>query len=203
MKSPFNPDYQNNEIDSKIVVALERLSGAFRALLWNESKQNALSPIQIQILIFLLFHPGEKCKVSYLAQEFNMTRPTISDSIRSLLEKDLIKKYEAPLDIRSYTIGLTGAGKRAATKSAGFALAVEEPLSFIPGEQKEAMLTGLLKIIYELNRAGIITIQRMCFTCSNYSVVNDYHYCKLLQARLANNELRVDCKEHEPKVKPS
>ncbi len=202
MKSPFNLDRQNNEIDSKIVVALERLSGAFRVLLWNESKQNALSPIQIQILIFLLFHPGEKCKVSYLAQEFNMTKPTISDSVKSLLEKDLVKKYEDPLDIRSYTIGLTGAGKQAAMKSADFASAIEEPLNLISGEQKEAMLTGLLKIILELNRAGVITIQRMCFTCSNYSVVNGNHYCKLLQARLANNELRVDCKEHEPKVEP-
>jgi hypothetical protein len=73
MKSPFDLNQQNKKVESKIVVALERISEAFRVLLWNESKENALSPIQIQILIFLLFHSDEMCKVSYLAQEFNMT----------------------------------------------------------------------------------------------------------------------------------
>jgi hypothetical protein len=54
------------EIDGKIVDALGRVSQAFRVLLRNEGKLNALSPIQIQILIFLLFQSGERCKVTSL-----------------------------------------------------------------------------------------------------------------------------------------
>jgi DNA-binding MarR family transcriptional regulator len=196
MISPFDLDRQQNEVDSKIVVALERLAEAFRVLLWNESKQNALSPIQIQLLIFLLFHSKDKCKVSYLAQEFNMSKPTISDSVKSLLEKGLIKKYEAPSDIRSYTIGLTHTGRQTAIKSANFADAIEQPLHALGDEQKTLMLSGLLQIIHQLNKAGIVTIQRMCFTCASYSAEKDGHYCKLLGSKLTNSELRVDCKEH-------
>lgn len=59
------------------------------------------------------------------------------------------------------------------------------------------MLSGLLKLIYELNRAGVITVQRMCFTCANYHLENGQHYCRLLQTKLAANELRIDCPEHE------
>mgnify|MGYP006294391957 CR=1 FL=1 len=70
--SSFNLDEQNQKIESRIVVALERISEAFRVLLWNESKENSLSPIQIQILIFIQFHAQEKCKVGYLADEFNI-----------------------------------------------------------------------------------------------------------------------------------
>ena len=80
--SSFNLNEQNQKIESRIVVALERISEAFRVLLWNESKENSLSPIQIQILIFIYFHSLAKCKVGYLADEFNMTKATISDSVK-------------------------------------------------------------------------------------------------------------------------
>jgi len=197
MKSAFDLNRQNKKIESKIVVALERISEAFRVLLWNESKANTLSPIQIQILIFLLFHTEEKCKVSYLAQEFNMTKATISDSVKLLLKKGLIQKFDAPSDTRSYVIGLTDEGKQTAEKSANFAFAIEQPLGSLTEEQKETMLSGLLKLIHELNKAGIITIQRMCFTCSHYQNNKGQHYCKLLQSTLATTDLRVDCPEHE------
>lgn len=197
MKSLFDLTRQNKKVESKIVVALERISEAFRVLLWNESRENALSPIQIQILIFLLFHSQEKCKVSYLAQEFNMTKATVSDSVKLLLQKALIEKFEDPADTRSYVIGLTNEGKKTAEKSANFAFAIEKPLSSLTEQQKAAMLSGLLKLIYELNRAGIITIQRMCYTCANYRSGKGKHYCTFLQTNLLVNELRVDCPEHE------
>jgi len=197
MKSAFDLNRQNKKIESKIVVALERISEAFRVLLWSKSKENALSPIQIQILIFLLFHTEEKCKVTYLAQEFNMTKATISDSVKLLLQKGLIQKFDDPIDTRSQIIGLTDKGKQTAEKSANFAFAIERPLGSLTDEEKEAMLSGLLKLIYELNRAGIITVQRMCFTCSHYQNNNGQHYCNLLQSTLATTDLRVDCPEHD------
>lgn len=197
MKSPFDLNQQNTKIESKIVVALERISEAFRVLLWSESKENSLSPIQIQILIFLLFHSEEKCKVSYLAEEFNMTKATISDSIRVLLKKELVQKFNNPSDTRSYIIGLTEQGKQIAEKSANFTFNIEKPLSSLPEDQKKDILAGLLKVIYQLNKAGVITIQRMCFTCSYYQNENNEHFCKLLQSKLASKELRIDCPEHE------
>jgi DNA-binding MarR family transcriptional regulator len=199
MDSPFDLNRQNEKIESKIVVALERISEAFRVLLWKESKENALSPIQIQILIFLLFHSREKCRVSYLAQEFNMTKATISDSVRLLLQKGLIEKLDDPADTRSYIIGLTVAGRQTAGKSANFAGEIEKPLDSFSDEQKEAMLSGLLRLIQDLNRAGVITVQRMCVSCSHHSMEGGQHYCKLLQSKLAFHELKMDCAEHELK----
>ncbi len=201
MQSPFNLNRQNQNTESKIVVALERISEAFRVLLWNESKENALSPIQTQILIFLLFHSEEKCKVSYLAHEFNMTKATISDSVRILIKKELVQKLDNPVDTRSYIIGLTTSGKTTAEKAASFAGAFEKPLNALTEEQKEAMLSGLLRLIHDLNKAGIITIQRMCFTCRFYDKNNGQHYCKLLQTKLTNTDLRIDCPEHELKAR--
>jgi len=195
--SSFKLNEQNQKIESRIVVALERISEAFRVLLWNESKENSLSPIQIQILIFIQFHAQEKCKVGYLADEFNMTKATISDSVRVLLAKELLTKETDPVDTRSYTLSLTTKGKQIAEKASFFASSMEQPIEKLTQEQKTVMLNGLLKLIYDLNKAGVITIQRMCFTCSNYQVDKGNHYCKLLKSRLAESELRVDCPEHE------
>ncbi len=194
--SSFDTKEQQYKVESKIVVALERISEAFRVLLWNESKDNSLSPIQIQILIFLLFHDQEKCRVSYLADEFNMTRATISDSVRVLLQKELIEKTGDPKDTRSYTISLTPSGRAVAKKASSFSSSLEDPVSRLSTEQKDVMLGGLLRLIHELNRAGVITLQRMCFTCTHYRTHDGEHYCTLLQARLENHDLRIDCPEH-------
>ncbi len=195
--SSFNLNEQNQKIESRIVVALERVSEAFRVLLWNESKENSLSPIQIQILIFLKFHSPEKCKVSYLADEFNMTKATISDSVRVLLSKNLLTKETDPSDTRSFMLSLTNEGEEIAKKSSFFASSIEKPIDKLSEEQKIVMLNGLLKLIHDLNKSGIITIQRMCFTCSNYQLNKGEHYCSLLENKLADNELRVDCPEHQ------
>lgn len=197
MTSPFNLNEQNSKIESKIVVALERISEAFRVLLWNESRGNSLSPIQSQILIFLFFHPDEKSRVGYLASEFNMTKATISDSIKALFKKGLIEKRVDSRDSRSFSIHLTAEGKAIAERASTFASALEKPIASLDNLQKDAMLNGLLKLIHDLNQAGVITTQRMCFTCSNYRLENGKHYCNLLKTHLAEEEVRIDCPEHE------
>lgn len=200
MKSSFDPVEQSNKVEKKIVVALERISEAFRVLLWNESKENLLSPIQIQILIFIYFHSPEKCKVGYLADEFNMTKATISDSVKVLLAKELVTKETDPIDTRSFSLSLTAKGKKIAQKASIFTSSLEKPIQSLSEKEKAIILNGLLKLIYDLNKSGIITIQRMCFTCSNYRYKNNTHYCNLLQKQLAENELRIDCPEHELQV---
>jgi DNA-binding MarR family transcriptional regulator len=195
--SSFNLIEQNQSIESRIVVALERISEAFRVLLWNECKENALSPIQIQIIIFIYFHSPEKCRISYLADEFNMTKATISDSVRVLLSKKLVIKLPDAVDSRSYTLNLTNDGEKVAKKASLFASSIKQPIEKLTDEQKSVWLNGLLKLICDLKKSRIITIQRMCFTCSNYQFEHGIHFCKLLKNKLADHELRIDCSEHE------
>ncbi|MDL1891942.1 winged helix-turn-helix transcriptional regulator [Sphingobacteriales bacterium CHB3] len=197
MKSPFHLVHQNSEIDSRIVAALERISEAFRVLLWNESKEYALSPIQIQMLIFLLTHSEEQRKVSYLAQEFNMTKATISDALRVLEEKSLVKKTSDPNDSRSFVLDLTKKGKDIAEKTSFFTNELQTPINKLYSDDKENLLLSLMTIIHHLNKAGVITIQRMCLTCIHYETDSkNKHFCKLLNRKLETTDLRIDCPEH-------
>ena len=74
-----------------------------------------------------------------------------------------MKKSEDLIDTRSYTVSLTETGKETAEKSANFTFAIEKPLTSLTETQKTEMLNGLLQLILQLNKSGIITIQRMCF----------------------------------------
>ncbi|AMO20997.1 MarR family winged helix-turn-helix transcriptional regulator [Flavobacterium columnare] len=194
--SMFNLDEQNQKIESRIGVALERISEAFRVLLWKESKENSLSPIQIQILIFICFHSEEKCKVSYLAEEFNMTKAIISDSIKVLIRKGLLKKETNIIDTRSFLLSLTQEGKKIASKGSFFASLIQKTFENLSEEQKTTVLSSLLKLIYDLQKANIIEIQRMCFTCSFYTLDKGLQYCKLMNVKLTDSEIRADCPEY-------
>ena len=197
-KSPFDLSHQNESTESKIVASLERISQAFRVMLWNESKEHSLSPIQIQVLIFLLHHSEEKRKVSYLAAEFNMTKATISDTIKTLEQKKLITKDFVPHDTRSYIIHLTKTGKAIANQTSHFTEQLQMPIDKLNTDDKENLLLSLIGIIQHLNKTGVITIQRMCLTCVHYekSENGQQHFCKLLKQNLKTTDLRVDCPEH-------
>lgn len=197
-KSAFDLDHQNSSIESKIIASLERVSQAFRVLLWKESKEHALSPIQVQVLIFLLHHSDQKRKVSYLADEFNMTKATISDTIKTLEQKLLIKKEYEPQDTRSYIIHLTKEGKVFAEQTSLFTNQIQVPIEKLHPSDKENLLLTLLDIIHHLNKSGVITIQRMCLTCQFYKANQEdqKHFCTLLNTSLTDNELRIDCPEH-------
>ena len=197
--SVFNMTTQNSEPGSRIIAALERISQAFRVLLWNESKEFALNPTQVQVLIFLLYHDKEKRKVSYLAAEFNMTKATISDTSKSLEQKDLIEKEYEETDTRSYTIHLTKKGKTIAGKTALFTQELQVPVDRLSMADQQQLLLNLINIIHHLNKAGVITIQRMCFTCTHYQQKyhGQEHFCRLLNKKLQTADLRIDCPEHK------
>lgn len=194
--SDFSPEYQQQKTESKIVASLDRIAHAFRVLLWQESKKYDLSPIQIQILIFLRFHPPDQCTVSYLADEFILTKATISDSIKILEQKGLISRAYNLSDRRSHMIYLTEKGKALTSQLSLFSQKIHSVVKALPQKEKENMLLSLLHIIHQLHKKNVITLQRMCFTCKHYFTKEGQHYCQLMEKQLHPSELRLDCPDH-------
>lgn len=199
-ESTFNPEHQADNTASKVVAALERLSEAFRVLLWHEAKQHGLSPIQVQILTFLLHYPEKLKTVTHLASHFNMTKATISDAIKTLESKDLLKRKADVYDNRSHTLLLTKAGKVIAKKVEKFAHPMQGSVNAIPSEKQANLLEQLMNLIQDLNHQLIITPQRMCFNCQYYEQKGKaQHYCHLVGFSLKAGDLRLDCPEFESK----
>lgn len=198
-KSAFDTESQQKDLTSKVVVGLERISEVFKTLLWDQAKATGLSPIQIQILVFVTYHKPDLCKVSYLAQEFNVTKPTISDAVRVLLLKDLIEKKDAGQDSRSYIIGLTEKGRKMVSDIEQFADPIGSQIDKMNQEQLSGMYKSLTDLIYQLNRTGVLSVQRTCYMCNFYEKQADGHFCHFLNQKLLDTEIRIDCPEFELK----
>ena len=196
-KSVFNIEFQQKSITSKIVVGLERISEVFKVLLWEHAKIIGLSPIQIQILIFIAYHKSELCNVSHLAKEFNITKPTVSDAIRMLDKKKYIIKDYSSSDSRSYSILLSDLGRKTVTETENFANPIEKQLKNIEIADLESVFETLSKLIYQLNNNGILTVQRTCFGCQFYDKSENRTYCNLMEKELLTSDIRLDCPEYE------
>ena len=197
--SVYNLDNQNSNLSSKIVVALEKISEAYRAMLWDKAKEYKLSPIQIQILVFVNSHKPEYCTVIYLADEFNITKATVSDSVKSLLAKKLIEKLTNENDTRSYIISLSDSGNKIIASLNKYSSELLNPLNEMSTEKQENLWGNLSEIITKLHNSNIISMQRMCFSCKYYTAVPEGHYCGLLEKELKAVDIRLDCPEHETK----
>ena len=193
--SLFNLKTQNENLDEKIVAGLERLSQVFRILLWNKAKEQNLSPIQIQLLIFIHHHSADKTTISYLAQEFNFTKPTISDAIKILEQKKLIKKNIDNADTRSYTIQLTSTGKKVVNETENFANPLTSIISKSSGADKKILWQHISNLIIQLNKLEVISVQRTCSNCKYYATNNKIHFCTLLNQKLEVQDIRIDCNE--------
>lgn len=67
-------------------------------------------------------------KPLYLANEFSLTKPTITTVLDTLLKKELIVKKKDEKDKRSYFVQLTKKGKQVAVQASGFANLLNAPL---------------------------------------------------------------------------
>ncbi len=183
------------DLSSKITAGLSRLSEVFKTLLWERAKTLQLSPIQIQLLNFIAFHQDDLCNVSSLAREFNVTKPTISDAIRVLVEKNLLIKDFSSTDNRSYTLQLSSLGKEAVDQTISFSDPVKYQLDKLDATEQEQLYRLLSRLIYQLNCTGVLPVQRICFGCRFYQKRTNGHYCNFLKAKLMNSDIRLDCPE--------
>ena len=162
-----------------------------------KGKEAGLSPIQIQILIFIAYHKHDLSNVSHLAKEFNITKPTVIDAIKTLNKKGLILKELSSTDHRRYYLKLTDLGRKTVADIYDFALPLEREIENLSPVELESLFETISKLIYRMNRLGMLTVQRTCFGCRFYEKNDDTDYCHLLQKKLLNREIRLDCPEFE------
>jgi len=203
--SVFDLAAQHDDVDAKLVAALERLSQVFRVRLREKAWERDLSPAQAQFLIYLLYHNVELRRVSQLAREFDLTKATVSDAVASLETKGLVQREQWPEDRRVVTLWLSPEGEKLATTLSEWADPVREHLERFSPEERETVMRFLIGLIGSLQRSGLITVARMCVTCTFFRQdihpgEPSPHHCGLLDVPLGRADLRVDCPEHEPAV---
>lgn len=185
------------DLDLHLAQVLERVGEISRALRWKQATESDLSILQLRILGFVNDHALEHVGVARLAEELQMSKPTISDSVKVLTDRNLLARKPDKLDGRSHTLKLTAAGKKCMAGTTPLDVAVSD----LPKASKEALLLSLLGVLESLFANGGMHVQRMCWTCQHYKGDRkNQHRCLLLEKTLAIAELRTDCPEHALRV---
>jgi DNA-binding MarR family transcriptional regulator len=203
MSSVFDRKGQDN-IDRKIAFGFERIAQVLKTLIWNESKESGLSPIQIQFIVTLAFNTHKEWTVGDLAAYFQLTPATVSDALTALEEKDLLVRNKSKDDKRVIHIALTAAGRRQALKLAGWMNAIQDEVARLDEDAKETMLRALMNMIASLQQKGLISVVQMCMTCT-YFRPNAHpgksrpHHCAYIDKAFGDADLRLDCPDYEPK----
>lgn len=184
------------ELNEKIFASLERIAVATRSALQGAVHDHKLSPLQANILLHV--HDHDVTTVSMLADAMKLSRPTVSDAVKSLLGKDLIKKQPIS-DSRSYQIVLSAEGQKTVLLVQQYAQPFFTSIDSLDSKQKTDLWEALIHLIYTMERQGLISHQRMCFTCQHYAKdhLGYQHYCKLMDVLLQIDDLRIYCPEHK------
>jgi DNA-binding MarR family transcriptional regulator len=188
-------------VDPKLVAAIDRLGQALRVQMGHVARMHGLTSTQLQLLVRLRVDPPERRRVGALAAEFDVTQPTVSDAITTLERKGLVEREPEPSDGRGVRIMLTRRGHDVAEAADAWQVRAQQLLVGVSKGDKERALGFLLGLLAELHREGLVSVARMCPTCSFFREgqgrVAGTHRCAFLDIDLGPGDLRVDCPDHE------
>lgn len=185
------------DLDAKLLAALERAGQALRAQLGDAARRSGLSPTQAQVLLRLASDPAPRRRIGALASELDVTHPTISDAVAALERKGLVER-EGPG--RRAPLAPTAAGRSLADDLAAWPEPIRALLAELPAADREATLRLLLSLIAAMQRSDMISVARTCATCRFFRPAahpGSPHHCALVDLPLADHQLRVDCTEHK------
>ncbi|MCQ9205895.1 MAG: MarR family winged helix-turn-helix transcriptional regulator [Omnitrophica bacterium] len=194
-------------MEQKIISAIEKLSRAWRFLLWEVGKKYGLTPLQIQILDYLSLSYASSSSVTKISQEFGLTKATVSSVIKTLTKKKLVLRNIDRNDRRKQIIFLTPSAKALIVELSSWSSDIKKQLAKFNNLAKENTFVFLIEFITLLQEAGIISAARTCINCGNFlpnfhSQEPNLHHCKLLNQSKAPWDLQLDCQAHIPKKNP-
>lgn len=193
----------DDDLDAKLVAALERVGTALRAHARAVAGGAGISVLQAQVLDRLARAAHVSPTVTALTAELDVTQPTISEALTALVQKGYVERLRARHDRRSVHLRLSRSGRELVRGLA----AAEDQLAGIAAdldpERKATTLQTLLDLIAGLQREGLLTVARTCVSCRFFARDTHEgsaipHHCLLLDQPLHPAALRVDCPEHEP-----
>ncbi|MBJ6763657.1 winged helix-turn-helix transcriptional regulator [Myxococcaceae bacterium JPH2] len=205
MSTRLPPFFEENStpVSERIGQALSKIGLALKHQSWTQANAQGLSPTQGQILATLAEGP---LSGSELSARLGLSLPTISDSVKALVEKGLVTKSPDPRHPRASLVSLTSPGGAAARKSKAWPEFLADAVGTLSPPEQEVFNAGLLKMIRMLQEEGHISAHRMCITCTHFRPrVHPGalpHHCALVDAPLADRHLRGDCPEQEEAPEP-
>lgn len=186
----------------KILAGFAKISLVMRHESWRAAGERGLTPTQSQILS-VLKSASKPFGLAEVASHLAVSPGTASEALSALIGKGLVRKKRSAEDARAIVLSLTHKGAKEAVKSGEWSSPMIQAVEALPEHERASLLRGLIGMIRTMQERGSIPMSRMCVGC-RYFRPNEYpgtktpHHCLLIDAPIADSDLRVDCAEMEP-----
>lgn len=185
-------------IPARIAAGLNKIGLAMKQQAWQQANEEGLSATQGQILAALVGQGPLTGKE--LSERLGVTLPTISDSVRVLVEKELVTRSPDPRHPRASLLSPTAKGAALGARARSWPEFMADAVADLSPDEQRAFFTGVVKMIRSLQEQGLVPLSGMCVTCThfrpNVRAGARPHHCALVDAPLAADQLRLDCPEH-------
>lgn len=178
-------------LEGKILFIFERFWLAFEKKLRDIAMQNKISTLQAKIMLYLL-RKGE-ANIKELANEINVKHSACNSALKALMKKKFVNIYEGKLDRRFKIVSLTSSGKDLA-KKLSWNKDFSDAIARLSENQRLQLFFLLFSLTKIMQDRGIISTQKMCFSCIYFHDM----YCLFLRKKLSREELRVSCPDFKP-----
>ncbi|WP_224247381.1 MarR family winged helix-turn-helix transcriptional regulator [Hyalangium gracile] len=185
-------------IPTRIAAGLHKIGLAMKQQVWQQANGEGLSATQGQILAVLVGQGPLTGKE--LSERLGVTLPTISDSVRVLVEKQLVTRSPDPRHPRASLLTPTDKGASLGARARSWPEFMADAVGDLSADEQRAFFAGVMKMIRSLQEQGLVPLSGMCVTCThfrpNVRQGATPHHCALVDAPLAAEQLRLDCPEH-------
>jgi DNA-binding MarR family transcriptional regulator len=199
-KSPQPFDEHAEPLSTRIAAGLHKIGLAMKHQAWQQASDEGLSATQGQILAALATHGP--LSGSELSDRIGVTLPTISDSVRVLVDKGLLTKSPDPRHPRASLLTPSKKGARLGARAQSWPEFMASAVTELSADEQRAFFSGVVKMIRALQDQGLVPVTGMCVTCvhfrPNVHPGDRPHHCALVDAAFGNDHLRLDCHEHAP-----
>lgn len=185
----------------RIHEGLERIATALRSDDWASARAVGVNPAQFAILS-TLEGQATGLSVQAITTQLGVSQPSATDSISALERKGFVSRSRSPHDRRSVLVVLTEEGLSALSDARATRSTAERAAGSLDLDQQQQLLVSLVAMIRHMQETGAIPIQRMCVSCRYFrpyahADAAQPHHCTFVDAAFGQQDLRIDCREHE------
>ena len=177
--------------DLQIRELINRLARLDAATAWG----NDLNPTQRAVLDYLGRANRFSRSPSHVAEYLGTTRGTVSQSFKSLVQKNYVTEHRSELDKRTIRFEFTSSG-RDVSNADNYLM---DALNDCTDGEKDALRSSLRAILGKVISKNKGRSFGLCKTCAHHLHTPDGGYCKLLAESLLPHEIHQICFEQETK----
>jgi DNA-binding MarR family transcriptional regulator len=179
---------------------IERLAGLIRNESRNLLLEHGLQPVQFDALHYLSICNRYSDTPMGVTEYLGQTKGTISQTLKVLEKKLLLKKVSDEKDKRVTHLLVTDKGRELI--SLIFPLPIMKKVDLeIADSELINLNTSLSQLLNTIQRGNQFKAFRQCHTCRhNLKLSKNEFFCNLTKENLSNSDVKLICREHEESV---